>query len=187
MSCSQVDVKAYLFGEAAPEVEAHLKVCERCREELERLRLTQGALLALRDEEPPRRIAFVSDAVFEPRWWQRVWRSAPQLGFVSAALLAVAILVHAFVQPAIVVRNNVNTAPIEARLQAGIEKAVAQAETRLAEQTAQRIQAVEKRSEIQRRGDMIAVQSYLIETDKKLNVLYRDIGLRASYDAGGPR
>ncbi len=188
MSCSQIDVKAYFFGEAAPEVEAHLKVCERCREELERLRLTQGALLALRDEEPPRRIAFVSDAVFEPRWWQRVWRSAPQLGFLSAALLAAAILVHAFVRPSTpVVQQAIDTAPIEARLQAGIEKALADAEARQARKTAELIQAAEKRIEIDRRGDMLAVQSYLSETDKKLRVLYRDIGLRASNDAGGPR
>ena len=43
-----------------------------CREELARLRLTLDALSTLREEEMPRRIAFVSDKVFEPRWWQSV-------------------------------------------------------------------------------------------------------------------
>ena len=37
-----------------------------------RVRLTLDALSTLREEEVPRRIAFVSDKVFEPRWWQTV-------------------------------------------------------------------------------------------------------------------
>jgi hypothetical protein len=45
-------------------------------------------LASLEDEEIPRRIAFVSDRVFEPRWWQTMWRSGPVMGFASAALLA---------------------------------------------------------------------------------------------------
>ena len=53
-------------------MEAHVETCPRCREELDRLRLTEAALFALRDEEIPQRIAFVSDKIFEPsparRW-----------------------------------------------------------------------------------------------------------------------
>src|SRR5450631_945318 len=98
MTCS-FDVKEYALGESSLEetqrLEAHLADCSACRDELARLRLTQTAMLALRDEEPPRRIAFVSDKVFEPRWYQKVWNSAPQLGFLAAAMLACAIFVHA--------------------------------------------------------------------------------------------
>ena len=44
-------------------------------------------MLSLPDEEIPQRIAFVSDRVFEPSWWQTVWRSGPAMGFASAVLL----------------------------------------------------------------------------------------------------
>ena len=35
--------------------------------------VTLDALSTLREEEIPRRIAFVSDKVFEPRWWQKLF------------------------------------------------------------------------------------------------------------------
>ncbi len=97
-------MKAYVVGEVTRQerasVEDHVRGCQSCREELDRLNLTRSALASLEDEEIPRRIAFVSDRVFEPRWWQTMWRSGPAMGFASAALLAAAILVHGFARPA---------------------------------------------------------------------------------------
>ena len=95
---SDIDLKAYLFGEL-PDVErrrvaAHLEQDPAARAELARLEQTQAMLGFVQDEELPRRIAFVSDKVFEPSWWQRFWASAPQLGFASAALLALALVGH---------------------------------------------------------------------------------------------
>jgi len=55
------------------QVEAHVRNCQPCLEELDRLRLTEAALFALREEEIPRRIGFVSDQVFEPSPWRRWW------------------------------------------------------------------------------------------------------------------
>ena len=77
MSCSPYDLRDYLFDELAPaertDVRAHLAACQSCEAELESLRLTQSALLTIRDEEIPQRIGFVSDKVFEPsplrRWF----------------------------------------------------------------------------------------------------------------------
>src|SRR5579885_2961551 len=70
MSCSPFDLRDYFFQELPDpqqrQVEAHVKTCQRCREELERLNLTGTALMSLVDEEIPQRIAFVSDKVFEP-------------------------------------------------------------------------------------------------------------------------
>jgi hypothetical protein len=78
MSCSPFDLKDYFLKEL-PAERARWKRTSgmpACREELDRLRLTGAALFSLRDEEIPRRIAFVSDQVFEPspwrRWWERV-------------------------------------------------------------------------------------------------------------------
>ena len=92
MSCSSVDLKAYVVGELAQRervaADDHVRACQSCREELERLSVTRTALLALEDEEAPQRIAFVSDRVFEPRWWQTMWHSGPVMGFSSAAAAA---------------------------------------------------------------------------------------------------
>ncbi len=100
MNCSSEDLKAYFLGELSSRdkapVEDHVRGCQSCREELERLKLTHTALLALEEEEVPRRISFVSDKVFEPRWYETIWRSGPAMGFASAVILAAAILVHGF-------------------------------------------------------------------------------------------
>ena len=51
MSCSPFDLKDYFLDELPNprrlEVEAHVQHCQACREELDRLRLTQTALTAL--------------------------------------------------------------------------------------------------------------------------------------------
>lgn len=122
MSCSPIPIKDYVLNELAePErrkLEAHLKSCQQCREELDRLRLTQAALFNLREEEIPQRIAFVSDPVFElsswRRWWSGLWTSPARLGFVAAAMLSTAILVSAFTRPAtLVVKSQPAPAPVQ--------------------------------------------------------------------------
>src|SRR3981081_3422144 len=100
MTCSlqesQPDWKAYALGEldasARREAESHATTCSACREELAALRLTLDAMSTLRDEEIPRRIAFVSDKVFAPKWYQQLWNPT----FAAACVVALAILVHAF-------------------------------------------------------------------------------------------
>ena len=103
MSCNEFDWKGYVLGELSkPEralAEAHAALCAHCREELATTRLTLDALSTLREEEVPRRIAFVSDKVFEPRWWQRAFSLAGQPTFAAACVIAAAIIVHGFVQP----------------------------------------------------------------------------------------
>src|SRR5580658_6367318 len=101
MSCSPFDLRDYYLKELTDpqqlQVEAHVKDCSACREELQQLRLTQAALFSLRDEEIPQRIGFVSDPVFEPsgiqRWWTAFWGSPARLGFAGAAVLSLAIVV----------------------------------------------------------------------------------------------
>ena len=107
MSCSPFDLKDYFFeeldGPERQQVEAHVTTCRGCREELNRLRLTGTTLLSLREEEIPRRIAFVSDQIFEPspwrRWWSGFWNTPARLGFGSAALLSAALVVFALARP----------------------------------------------------------------------------------------
>jgi hypothetical protein len=100
--------------------------------------------LSLREEEIPRRIAFVSDPVFEPsawrRWWSGFWNTPARLGFGSAALVSAALVVFALARPAPVqpVRQvqvpvaqtaqavpAVSEAAIQARIDQAADRAVA--------------------------------------------------------------
>jgi hypothetical protein len=91
------DLRDYLFDELSSaeraEVEAWLATSAAGREELDRLRLTNQALMSLPDEEIPQRIAFVSDKVFEPSPWARLasWfqLEGPRFAFGMAAAMAV--------------------------------------------------------------------------------------------------
>ena len=129
MSCESYDWKAYALGEldrpARRNAESHAAVCANCREELATLRLTLDSLSTLREEEIPKRIAFVSDKVFEPRWWQRVLSP----NFAAACVIAGAILVHAFAHPA------TSPALVQTQIDAAVNKAVAEVEARHAQQT----------------------------------------------------
>ncbi len=148
MSCSPFDLKDYFLKELPPpqalRVEEHIRNCALCREELDRLRLTEAALFALREEEVPRRIAFVSDPVFEPsksrRWWSAFWNSAPRLGFASVAMLSAALVVFALTRPAerfapAGVTAAAPAADVQGLIKAAVDKAVRESEDRQALKT----------------------------------------------------
>ena len=181
MNCSSVDLKAFALGEASPGggVAAHVETCESCREELERLRVTRAALLSLPEVEVPQRIAFVSDKVFEPRWWQTMWRSSPAMAFASAALLALAIFVHAFARPVNIAQPSaITTARIDQRIerevdrrvQAAVSKTVAESRAR-DEKAAQMLDAAEKRFEFQRQEDIAMMEQAARYYENKIGQL----------------
>ena len=123
---SRPDWKAYVLREmsadAARQAEAHLATCSICHEEVATLRLTLDTLSTLREEEMPRRIAFVSDKVFEPRWWQRAFNQIVRSPtFAAGALVAAAILIHGVIGPSQIP---------QAQVDAAVTKAIAQVETR---------------------------------------------------------
>jgi anti-sigma factor RsiW len=179
MNCSTDDVKAYFLNElpAAERalVEKHARACPNCREELERLNITEKALLTFEEEEPPRKIAFVSDKVFEPRWFEKLWHSGPVLGFASAAILAAAIVVHAFARPVAV--PTVDSAQMEqrierdvnARLEGAVAKAVSETIAREDQKISMVLNAAEKRYEFQRQSDLAAAQQSIAYYQQKMN------------------
>jgi len=183
MNCSSEDLKGYFLGELVSRdkasVEEHVRACQNCREELDRLKLTQSALLALEEEEVPQRIAFVSDKVFEPRWYETIWRSGPAMGFASAALLAAAILVHGYARPAGAssVTPTVDTAQIEqrveqevgARLDTVVQKAVSDAQSKQAAEFAKVLDASEARFETRRKADLATIQQAAEYYEKQMN------------------
>jgi hypothetical protein len=159
MSCSPFDLRDYFLHELAGphrrlQVEAHVKTCAACREELDRLRITEAALRSMADEEIPQRIAFVSDKIFEPSPWRRwlaaFWNSGARLGFASAAMLSASLVLLALkpapvplIGPVMGVMRPAATAPapdpapvtvtqasavseaeIQQRIQAAVEQAV---------------------------------------------------------------
>jgi anti-sigma factor RsiW len=157
MSCSIDDLKALVVGEMTRQeqgvVEDHVRGCQGCREELDRLNLTRAALVSLEDEEIPRRIAFVSDRVFEPRWWQTMWHSGPLMGFASASVLAAAILVHGFARPATVDAAQIEK-QVESELNVRVQAAVSQAQAKQSAEFAKIVSATER----QRQADLATFQ-----------------------------
>lgn len=146
MSCSPFDLREYFLKELTdPEkrqVDVHIKSCASCREELDRLRLTEAALFSLREEEIPQRIAFVSDKIFEPSPWRRAWSgfwgSAARLGFASAAMLSAAVVVFALTRPApapavrvVAPTPAISAAEIQKQVQSAVDQAVAVTQARL--------------------------------------------------------
>jgi anti-sigma factor RsiW len=182
MSCSPFDLKDYFLQELpSPErvqVEAHVKTCLTCREELERLELTGAALFSLRDEEIPQRIAFVSDQIFEPsplrRWLSAFWASTARLGFASAVVLSASIFYFAATRPApapdrtaVATVAAVTPSPqqIEQQIQQAVAQAVAAVEARQTERDKQLVAYIEhQNTETLRSARWIAGES---EPDRK--------------------
>lgn len=138
-------------------------------EEQERLQFTLNALRAVPDQEIPRRISFVSDKVFEPKWWQRF----PVWGMASAAMLSLAVLTHGYLmRPAVVYQTvsapapvvqpvAVDTAALEAqfdqKLQAALKKAASEYDHKL---------------EFERRAIQVSVEENFNLMRKQMNRMY---------------
>ncbi len=191
MSCSDFDWKAYVLEELPPaerkRARDHAADCASCADELERLHITRAALMAVPDEEMPRRIAFVSDKVFEPNWWQRLWSSAPRLGFVSAAMLSIAILVSAVTRPvpatapasagldraqvAAFVDQEVQKM-LQPAVSAAVAGAVKDVEARNEQAAKLVVAATERRLQFEHRAEILAIQDDLTLLRKRLNQAY---------------
>jgi anti-sigma factor RsiW len=172
MSCSQDRLKDLLLGELGPgerrEAEQHIAQCGACAEEWDRLQITRGALASLREEEPPRRIAFVSDKVFEPKWWQ-VWGGFRWAGVAALLALAASIVAHGYISrpPAATIVQSAPVAPAAApvNVQAEVDRVVqlrlAEAEARRTAETAKLVQDMEKRFAEGRRMDLVAFEEQI--------------------------
>jgi anti-sigma factor RsiW len=134
-SCDCADlVRDYAFDELTPaerkSMEQHFASCAGCAAELDRLRLTTAALRVIPDVEVPRRIAFVSDKVLEPKqsWWAAFWNSGARLGFASACVMAAALTFFAAhrqpAAPAVVQMASASQAQIDAAIGKAVSEAV---------------------------------------------------------------
>ena len=162
MSCEQLDLKAYALGEASASerksVESHAASCIPCRTELESLGTLQTAMMSWADEEPPRRIAFVSDKIFEPTLWQRWIATLNPVNLLSSAALAgvVAFAMARAGAPSIAA-NQQATAPavistasapvedVDARIAAAVKVALAESDAQHKQETVEVLKAAERR------------------------------------------
>jgi hypothetical protein len=185
MTCPGFDWKGFVLDELpAPErrrMEEHLQSCAACSQEVESLTLTATALRRLPVREMPRKISFVSDPIFEPNWWQRFWSSAPRLGFASAAMLSMAIMVHAFVPRAVPpVAPAVASVDVEKRIEEELARRLpaavdARVKTQLQPAMAElsgQLQAYQKQARAERNADLRDIDAVFSTLQKKVNNVY---------------
>jgi anti-sigma factor RsiW len=198
MSCSPFDLKDFLLRELPDpqrrQVEAHVQACPSCRTELDRLRLTQTALSCLQDEEIPRRIGFVSDKIFEPSRWRRWWAALhgpAGLGFASAAVMSVALIVSVATRPAPAPRvaetgKTVSEDEIRQRVDSAVERAAAAIEARYAQRTEQLVKDIQVRDLEDRRAMLAQADMQIDYLDRRLQAAKRSQYV-ASVSDGGQR
>jgi anti-sigma factor RsiW len=186
------DLRDYVFDEQFPQderraMEQHLATCGNCAQELDRLTLTSAALRTLPDREIPQRIAFVSDRVFEPSAFRRLWSSGARMGFASACVLSAALIVSAWhfsstYRPA-EVRTAVRTASVsQDEINAAVAKAVAQVRTEDAQMIQAAIQTSERKRDAEYRSQMVAIEESYMVLQKRLSGSYR---MLSSSDVAG--
>jgi anti-sigma factor RsiW len=178
------DLRDYFWGELPEadraEAERHISGCGICASELAELKAARGVLMTLREEEPPQRIGFVSDKVFEPsplrRWLDAFWMSGARLGFASAAMLSVAILVFAARQPKVIEKAApvvAAVAPTAVAPQVDVKGVVdAAVKSALAEQdkkTSSLLAAAEEKHQMEERAMALKVSDYLTNVEKRLS------------------
>jgi hypothetical protein len=195
MSCEQIDLKAYSLGEATKAerkaVEGHAASCAECSAELESLGTLQVAMRSWADEEPARRIAFVSDKVFEPRWWQKLNWAQMLASAAMAALVAFAVVGKSrevpaggsLVAQAIVDRAPEDTVALAERVQNAVRIALAESEARHKQETVALVQATERRM---RRENAQAMTQTMAMVDANFEMMRKREAryIRASADLG---
>ena len=165
-------------------MEQHISRCGECAQELDRLRLTTAALRLLPDQDIPQRIAFVSDKVFEPSPFWRFWNSGARLGFASACVVALAMVVSAWHVAGAAkgpgeVRTIVQTAASVDK-QAQMDKAVAQAVAQVRADETQMIrtavEASKRKQEQQFLNQVMALQETFRCAEKEAELQLRESG-----------
>ena len=183
MNCAPFDLRDYYFEELGAaerrQVREHVDLCGSCAAELDRLRLTALSLATLPEQEIPRRIAFVSDKVFEPspvrRWWLAFWSSGSRTVAAAAMVLAGAIVFHAVrppspSPPAVQVVRGASTDADPEVLKAAIDQAVAEAVAKSEFRYDAKLRQVEARNATARQQLMVRVGETLDYLQKSRNV-----------------
>lgn len=179
------DVHAYVLGELGDAerraAEQYLAANPDAAAEAERLSALTFALKRLPEEEPPHRIAFVSDKVFEPAWWQRSWRVLAAAGMLSVAVLSHAMLTRpqpAAVTPAVAAGPSSLEIErmVETRVNSAMERVVATVKAEQKVESARLVAAAvrdaERKFALERQNDRVAVEEAMMVLRKQVNNYY---------------
>jgi anti-sigma-K factor RskA len=186
------DLHGYVLGELTAaerrQVEQLIACDAEVAQEVERLQLAQSMLRRLPEEEPPRRIAFVSDKVFEPKWYQAWWNSGARLAFAGMTMLAAAVITHGVVARPVVVTAPAAPANLEALVQARVEqelarrmepaiaKAVAEIESKQQQKAqilvAAALKDAERKYAMERQALLVSIEENFTHLRKQLNRFY---------------
>jgi anti-sigma factor RsiW len=187
-----VDLHGYVLGELTAaerqQVEQLIASDAEVAQEVERLQLAHSVLRRLPEEEPPRRIAFVSDKVFEPKWYLAWWNSGARLAFAGMTMLAAAIVTHGIVTRPAAMTAPAAPANLEAIVQARVEqevarrmepaiaKAVAEIESKQQQKTemlvASALKDAEKKYAMERQALLVSVEENFTHLRKQMNRFY---------------
>jgi hypothetical protein len=159
-----------------------------------------AALRSLPDAEVPRRIAFVSDKVFQPSPWVRFfdgfWNSTARLGFATAALLAVAAIAVSrrpvdskqieAKQMAVAPVGPVHAATVDtATVDAAVARAVASVRSQDAAAFQATLAAVEQRHKQEHEQLMVAMQESLDVMQKRMGAYTSLASMEIPRENGG--
>ncbi len=174
---SKPDVQGYVLGELGEAerraVEQYLAANPEAAMEAERLRAVTMALKRLPEEEPPRRIAFVSDKVFEPAWWRRSWRVLAAAGMLSMAILSHAMLTRprpTAVTP--VVAAGPSPVEIEKMIDARVAAALSGQKAESARLVAAAMREAERNFARERQADRVSMEEAMMVLRKQVNNYY---------------
>ncbi len=184
MTCSGIDLNAYHFGELNGSeriaAERHVRDCAACSEELDRLAALDSALRMLPTEAMPQRISFVSDKIFEPRWYQRFFNPGPAWGVAAGFLVICGLGLNLMYrpEPLIVSRTTrVGAREVEAlveaevarRMDGAVKAAVAQAVADSEVRQRKVFKADLEKVELDYQAQVLAVRENVAFLQKKLN------------------
>ncbi len=173
------DVHAYVLGELGPTerraAEQYLAANPDAAAEAERLSALTFALKRIPEQEPPHRIAFVSDKVFEPAWWQRSWRVLAAAGMLSVAILSHAMLTRP--RPVVTpMAAGPSSQEIEQMIDARVANVVAAVKAEQKVESARLVTAAvrdaERKFAIERHADRVAVEESMMVLRKQVNNYY---------------
>ncbi|HYA18060.1 MAG TPA: hypothetical protein VEF06_11370 [Bryobacteraceae bacterium] len=173
------ELRDYAMGEgdrtAREAMAKHVAACGECAAEMKSLELTTAALRMLPEREVPQRIAFVSDRVFEQsaasKWFGGFWNSAARLGFASASVLAIALVIAAYrpgassPQQQVMIPASVSKGDVDRAVNEAVAKAVAQ----VREQDAAVLAAAEQKHEQEHKALMVTMGQNLDYLERKMN------------------
>src|SRR5208283_3387304 len=138
----------------------------------ERLKATTLALRSVPDEEPPVRIRFVSDRVFEPSWWQRL-NPFGGPGLLAHAALAISTLAAAAIiistqWGGFAARPAANVRAVQVDQAAFDQKVQQSVDARLNVAVAQAVREAEARQDVKFRGMLAEYHKQQQQDEEKL-------------------